>query len=259
GEWAKQDPDAALDWSKSLDGREASRATTGALAEIAKSDPAKAASMVGDLDESARARAYASIAGEWAKQDWGSTESWIAGLPGDQQDEAMGSAIRSLAAEDTALAAQKTLAIAEGAARVNAIEEVSEQMAKDDASGAMDWVMTNGNTEAQKESVGDVMQSWVAQDRVAALGWINNQSEGEVRDAAVQSYVFNDRTGSPQENIALAESIGDERSRERAVGMTAFRWMSEDSEGATQYIQNSDSVSDRMKERLLDGGGRQGQ
>jgi hypothetical protein len=254
GEWAKQDSDGALTWAKSLEGKDGARATSGVLSELAKSDPAKAASMVSEVEEDGRAQAYASIAGEWAKQDWGATESWISGLPADQQDGALGSAIKSLAASDPTLAAQKTLAIPEGNARTNAMEEVSGEMAKTDASGAMSWVMDNGNEDAQKESVGDVMQAWVTQDKGAALGWINEQSEGGVRDAAVQSYVFNDRTGSPQESLVLAETISDDGSRDRAVGMAAFRWVNEDPVPAKEYIQSSDSMSDRMKERLMSRG-----
>ncbi|MDB4295831.1 hypothetical protein N9908_06245 [Akkermansiaceae bacterium] len=255
GEWAKQDPEGAMNWAKSLEGREATRATSGVLSELAKSDPAKAAEMVSEIDEGGRAGAYASIAGEWAKKDWASTEFWIGSLPSDQKDAALGSAIKSLAATDTALAAQKTLGIPEGDARTNAIEEVSGVMAKTDPSGAMDWVMLNGNEDAQRESVGDVMQSWVAEDAQAARTWIDGQAEGEVRDAAVGSYVFNNQSAAPQDNIALAETITDERTRDRAIGMTAYRWMNDDSAAATEYIQNSDAVSDRIKERVLNSGG----
>ena len=44
--------------------------------------------------------------------------------------------------------------------------------------------------------------------------------------------------------------------------MTAWRWMQEDREAATTYIQSSTSLSDEAKERLLEGrggwGGRRG-
>ncbi len=255
GEWAKQDPDGAFNWAKSLEGRDGTRATAGVLAQLAKTDPAKAAGLVGDLDEAAQAGAYASIAGEWAKQDWASTESWISSLPADQQGPALGNAIKSLAVSDTALAAQKALAIPEGDARTEAMEEVSSVMAESDPSGAMDWVMQNGSEEAQSESVGDVMQSWVREDPASARAWIDGQAQGDVRDNAVQSYVFNNQSGSPQENIALAESIGADRSRDRAIGVTAMRWMSQDPDAATGYIQSSESISDGVKERLLNGGG----
>ena len=70
----------------------------------------------------------------------------------------------------------------------------------------------------------------------------------------MQSYVFNDRTGSPQESLVLAETISDDGSRDRAVGMAAFRWVNEDPVPAKEYIQSSDSMSDRMKERLMSRG-----
>jgi hypothetical protein len=47
--------------------------------------------------------------------------------------------------------------------------------------------------------------------------------------------------------------ITDEGDRSRATGIVAARWMQEDKEGATQFINGSDAINDDMKERLLSG------
>lgn len=258
GEWAKQDPDGALAWAKSLDGSDSEQATAKVISQIASTDPERAAGLTMGLEGEALAKANSNIAGEWAKSDWGKTEAFINGLPADQQGDALGAAVRSLASEDPRLAGTKALEIPEGDARNQAVESVAESMARSNPAEAAKWIVENGNEVSQKEAMRDIMGNWVGQDANAAKNWAVAQPEGALRDAAVSSYVMNDSAGSPQENIQLAESISDEGSRGRAIGMTAIRWMGEDKEAATQYIQSSEIVDDRAKEWILGGGGRRG-
>ena len=98
------------------------------------------------------------------------------------------------------------------------------------------------------------MGNWVSQDAEAARTWAVDQPEGALRDSAVSSYILSDTKGDPQENIQLAGSITDERSRGWAIGATTMRWMSEDREAATEYLETSDTIDSRMKERILNGG-----
>ncbi|MFT6865178.1 MAG: hypothetical protein ACJAVK_003752 [Akkermansiaceae bacterium] len=257
GEWAKQDPDGALAWAKTLEGKDSEQATVKALSQIASTDPERAAGLTLGLEGTALASANKDIAGEWAKSDWGKTESFIAGLPADQQGDALGAAVRSLANENPTLAATKALEIPEGGARDEAVESVAESMARENPAEAADWVVKNGTEKSQKDSMREIMGSWVGQDATAAKTWAVEQPEGTLRDAAVSSFVMSDTSGSPQENIQLAETITDEGSRGWAIGMTTMRWMGEDSVGATKYIESSDVIDDRMKERILrNGGGR---
>jgi len=255
-EWAKQDPEGALTWAKSLSGKDGKSALTGVITELAKTDPAKASGLVGELDEGDRARAYASIAAEMGKNDWASTESWIGTLPADQRDGAMASAIRSLASSDSTLAAQRALTLPEGEARTEAMEVVVGELAKEDPAEAVSWVMTNGSEEAQRESIGEAMPAWVASDAQSARAWIDSQASGGVRDAAVRSFVSSNQKAAPLENIELAKTITNDRARDRVIGMTGYRWMSEEPEQAREFFEATDAVSDRVKERILNGGGR---
>lgn len=251
GEWAKQDPEGALAWARTLDGREGAEASVKALSQIATTDPARAAELTAGLEGKPLAEANRSIAGEWAKRDWGQAETFINSLPADQRGDALGSAVASLASQDPALAASKALEIPEGDARNQAIETVAESMAREEPAEAAAWVAQNGSEEAQREAMRDIMGNWVGRDPEAAKEWAVARPEGAVRDSAVSQFVINDRTGSPEANIALAETITDERSRGWAVGMTTMRWMSEDRESAMNYVQNSDLIDERMKERIL--------
>lgn len=249
-EWAKQDADGALAWAQTLDGRDKGQAATGALAQIAKSDPEGAADKLAALGEDAGDRAYSAIATEWAKTDWEATEGWIDSIPEGLRDDAMEDAIGALAVTDTEKAAEKALTF-EGELRSEAFEEVAQVMAGDNASEAMTWVMENGTEADQAEAIGNVMSSWVGQDRGEALEWLNTQSSGEVRDEAVQSFIFNDHSQTDGSTIAMAESITDEGDRERAVGIASFRWLSNDQDSALEYIRSSEVLDDRSRERLL--------
>jgi hypothetical protein len=55
--------------------------------------------------------------------------------------------------------------------------------------------------------------------------------------------------------MQLAESITDERARERSVGVAAMRWMQEDREAATSYLLQSTALGEQAKQRLIDGRG----
>ena len=254
GEWAKQDPEGALAWAKTLEGRDQEQATVKALSQIAATDPERASGLTSGLEGDSLASANNSIASEWAKKDWNATEAFVKGLPADQQGDALGAAVRSLANEDPTLAASKALEIPEGDSRDEAVESVAEAMARENPADAAKWVVANGTEKAQKDAMRDVMGSWVNQDAAAAKTWAVEQPEGEVRDSAVSSYVMSDTKGNPQENIQLAETITDERSRGWAIGMTTMRWMGEDREAATEYIQSSETINEEMKEGILNGG-----
>ena len=141
------------------------------------------------------------------------------------------------------------------------MEDIAREWSREDPAGAAAWVMANGNEEAQSESIGRVVSSWVGQDPAAALEFVNKQPEGDVRDRAASSYVMSNQGGDIQANLKLAETIGDERSRSRAIGMTAVGWMRQDKEAATQYLETTESLSKESKDRIKQwsgGGGDRG-
>lgn len=255
GEWAKQDPEGALAWAKTLEGRDSEQATMKALTQIAATDPERASTLTSSLEGDSLISANRSIASEWAKKDWAATEAFIDKLPSDQQADVLGSAVESLASSDPEHAAVKALELPEGDARDNAVESVATALARENPAEAAAWVMENGNEQSQTEAMRDVMGNWVSQDSESARVWAVEQPEGALRDSAVSSYILSDTKGDPQENIQLAESISDERSRGWAVGATTLRWMSEDRDAATDYLESSEIIGDRMKNRILNGGG----
>lgn len=254
-EWAKLNPDAALAWANSLEGRDKSGALNSVISEMASKDPTKAAQVAATLEGDDQARAYGEIAGKWASTDFAAAEAWIQSLPAESRDRAMSQAIESLAATDPQGAAAKVASIPVGRDRDRAIEDVAESWARKDPAGAAAWVMQQ-ETEDPDDAIRGVISSWTAQDSGAALAFIQQQPAGELRDEATTTYIWSNRGASPQETIQLAETISDEGSRSRTIGMTAMRWMQEDKDAATAYIQQSTVLSDEAKQRIIESEGR---
>lgn len=250
-EWARQDSAGAMAWAQSLEGRDQREAMRGIFSQAAKEDPAKAAGMLASItDEDAKRDAQNSIAREWGGKDWDGAQSWISGLPADQQADAMARAIRGLADEDPQLASTKISAIPEGDERDEAIESIARRWGQDDPAAAADWVMKSGSEEAQTDAIGRVVASWVGQDAEAAYAFIDEQPEGGVRDKAASSYVMSNQRGDVQQNLKLAETIGDERTRSWAIGMTAASWARKDKEAATDYVESTEALSDEARTRI---------
>ncbi len=262
-EWARQDPDAALAWADSLQGREKNDALSAVVREVAAKDPAKAAEMAAAMDPDARGDAYQAIARQWGASNFSDAESWIRSLPADQQDAAMAEAIAGLSLENPELAGQKALSMPDGDEREDAISIAAGNWARTNPAEAANWVMGTGSEDAQRRAMRDIMPTWTAQNDAAALEFVTSQPAGDVRDSAAQAYVWSNRNGDPATVVRVAESITDDGDRMRTVGMAAARWMQQDPSAAGSYIQSSTAIPDRAKERLLSGegwgwGGRRG-
>jgi hypothetical protein len=255
-EWAKLDPDAAIAWANGLTGENQTGALRSIVTELAGSDPTKAAQIASTLtNERDKAAAYGDIAEKLAQKDFASAETFIAGLPSEVRDRAMSDALNVLARTDPQAAAGKLASMAEGDERDRAISGIAEGWARQDPAAAAAWV-SQQTTEDMDDAMRPVIASWTGRDSAAALNWIQSQPQGEVRDEAIGTYIWTNRTGDPQSTMQLAESISDEGDRNRSIFMATRRWMEQDREAATAYIQQSTTLDDEAKQRIIEGGGR---
>jgi len=253
-EWAKLDPEAALAWANTLDGRDKGAALNSVIGEMAAKDPAKAAAIAATLTGEDQVSAYSITASKWASTDFASAEAWIKGLPVESRDAAMGAALQSLAITDPAGAAAKFASMPAGEERDNALPGIAEQWARKDPAATATWVAQQ-QTDDIDDAIRPVIMTWANQDSAAALAFIQQQPQGELRDEATSTYLWSNRSGDPQSSIQLAESISDDGARNRSIGMTVMRWMEEDRDAATAYVQSSTSMDEDTKTRLIEGRG----
>lgn len=254
GEWARQSPDDAMNWAKSLNGSEKGNALSSIISQVAMNDPQKAMSLAGALEGDDRSRANRQIAEALGGKNWDEAQQFIASLPTDQQDDARRRAFDGLASKDPAEAARQLGTFTDEEQRNRATATVAERMSRENPAEAFNLVISSGAA-AQEDAMRNVMMNYARQDSAGALSAIQKIPQGETRDTAIGTYVFASNSTNYSENFALAETITDERDRARAIGVSAAKWMTTDPDAAKAAIQQSTSLSDEMKTRISEGGG----
>ena len=251
GEWAKQNPEAALKWAQTLDDGEAADAIGGIFNELSQKDPQEALRMAATLDDNARGDAYESIAASWAISDYAAADQWINSL-GEGQSKARYAAIESLANASPSQAARETAKLPASGERDELVAEVSREWARQDAPSAFEWLTESGSEGAVEEGIGRVAGALAQEDPERVLDYIDSQDAGEVRDNAVQGYVYGNRDAPPAETIRLAETISGEDDRQRAVTRVAYEWAREDPEATLQYLETTDAIGEDSRERIAE-------
>jgi hypothetical protein len=254
GEWARQNPDEAMNWAKSLNGSEKGNALSSIISQVAMADPNKAMTLRAGLEGDDLSRANRQIAEALGNRSWDEAQQFISGLPADEQDSARRRAFDGLASKDPAEAARQLATFTDEEQRMRATVTVAERMSRENPSEAFNLVVSSGAA-SEDGAMRSVMMNYARQDSAGALRAIQQIPAGETRDSAVGTYVFANNSSNHSENFALAETITDERSRARAIGVSAARWMTTDPEGAKAAIQQSTSLSDDIKTRIMEGGG----
>jgi len=253
-EWARNDPEGALAWARTLGDNERSKAISSVLSEMAASDPAAAAAQLASLGGEDLGRSYREIAKQWGAKNWQEAQAWVNTLPADEQPRALSAAIEGLARENPKLAAAELAKMPADQINGDAVEAAVQGLAREDPANAAKWLVdlkANDTGGAMR----NVMMTWAATDPVAAGQFIREQPPGGLRDDAASTYVWSNRTGDPAETMAVAEMIGNDGRRTRSISQAAASWMREDEPAAKKYIQNTNSIDDDTKKRLLEGGG----
>jgi hypothetical protein len=253
-EWAKQDPAGALSWANGLSS-DKDQALRAVVSEVAKTDPKKASEMLASMTGIEKGRAYRNVATEYGASNFSEAQAWVRTLPADEQAEAMASAIGGLSNKDPNEAARQLALMQAGEAKDRVLSEVVGDLARLDPKAASDLLKSQGSEQGVIDGVGELMPSWVSKDAAGALAFANSLDAGDARDSALQSYVWSNTTSAPSDLVRVAETIADEGDRQRTLGVAAARWMREDETAAKEYIQQSTTLSDDAKQRLIEGRG----
>jgi hypothetical protein len=253
-EWARQNPDEALKWAGGLANGK-TEAIASVVSEIARKDPEKAGSLAGAAQVEDKSSLYRSVAGEYGAKDFQAAKSWIDGLPAEVRSEALAAAIGGLSNKDPRAAMAEWERLPAGDARDDVAVEVIEDLAKTDPVAAGEFLKRQSGEEARIDAARQLMPAWTAKDPVAALSFANSLPQGAERDGALQSYVWTNSSAPSAEVVKAAETINDEGTRNRSVGIVVMRWMREDDAAAKAYLDQSSVISDDMKQRIRDGRG----
>jgi len=253
-EWAKQDPAAALAWANTLT-TEKGQALSSVVGEVAKTDPKKASEMLAGLTGDDLGRAYNSVASQYGATNFTEAQAWIRTLPADDQASALAAAIGGLSNTDPEAASKQLAQMADGNEKDRAISDVVEDWARVNPQAAADFLKLQQSERAQRDGLRQLMPAWVSQNAGAALTYANSLPQGNVRDSALQSYVWSNNSANPSDLVKVAEGIADEGDRSRTMGMAYGRWMREDETAAKAAVEQSTTLSDEAKQRIIEGRG----
>ena len=253
GEWARQNPEDAMAWAKSLNGSEKGNALSSIVSQVAQVDPTKAIAMAATLEGDDKSRAERQISEALGRKDWIAAEKFIAGLPADQQEEARSRAFDGLASENPKEAMKQLASFADDEQRNRATAKVAEEMSRENPQDAFNLVVSS-SAEAQSDAMRNVMMNYARQDSAGALAALEKIPQGDVRDTAIGTYVFASKSTDYAQSFALAETITDEGGRQRAIGVSAAKWMTTDPAAAKAAVQASSALSDEVKQRVMEGG-----
>lgn len=253
GEWAKQDPEAALDWAAGLKSN-SGEAVSSVVLEIAKTDPAKAAELAKGIQGEGAGVARETVAKQWGAKNFTEAAAWANGLPEGQRGGVLASAIEGFSVASPERAAEELEKITDPGEKRKSVPIVAKSYARQDVKGSMAWLQEQDEG-AVRDSMREVMPIWAAADAPAALEFIKGTTSQRVKDRAAETYVWSNKNTSMPELAGVAAMISDEGDRSRSTGIVAARWLEEDKGAATEFINTNASIPQQMKDSLLSGEG----
>ncbi len=96
-----------------------------------------------------------------------------------------------------------------------------------------------------------LVYQWSRYDLTGPAEWLNTQPASPELDRAVATLTYRAASDDPASAMSWAESISDERMRQRSIDRVAREWAGQDPEAFADYVKSSE-FSDEEKQRLLE-------
>jgi hypothetical protein len=281
--WAKIDPMQALDYAKANTGNPFARNTI--LASWVTTDPEAAIAWANDNYDGDRANPYmVGVIRGLAQYDPARASELMATMPFSQErGDALNALLPHIMSQGGDAAKIWASSLEDERLRDGAIRRVSEQLAKDDPQGTVEWLANNGG-DAANGSIDNVMGVWASKDSSAAIAHFEGMPSGELRTNALRGLTNHIATDNPREAANFLDShasdaddntyrqfvwhsfrddpsiaanyiarIGNESERDQMYRRTLEGWMWQDLEGASQWIgsaQLPESVAKHLEGRM---------
>jgi hypothetical protein len=124
-----------------------------------------------------------------------------------------------------------------------------QKWAQNDPAAAAAW-MSNLATDdpAYSRATAEITREWTRYDLTASSEWLNSLTASPELDRAVATYTFRAAEEDPSAAMTWAESISDDRLRSRMMEQVAANWKSDDTEGFTAYLDESDLTTEQREQ-----------
>ncbi|PXA05663.1 hypothetical protein DDZ13_01965 [Coraliomargarita sinensis] len=127
------------------------------------------------------------------------------------------------------------------------------EWAENDPAAAAAWLSSR---EVDERTLGHastaIIRQWTRYDMAASAEWLNSQPSSPELDRAVMSYTYRAAQEDPANAMTWAESISNDRMRDRMMQHVAGNWKSDDPEGFQSYIDSAE-LSEEQKKELQEG------
>jgi hypothetical protein len=223
--WASVDPQASLKWAReneSLKDEEQKRGNElliGVMKGMAETDLAGATELMKELNYGLYLDKAAStlLASAWAKGEQTAID-WVESFPdGKARNSAYEALGKRLIREDIDRAVEWVDSMDESEIKTKIAKETAKAMVILSPDKAADWVARMPAGEARSAGMERVVSQWVERDPVATAEWLNKFPNDQSIDGALA--IFSHQIADKQSQSALqwAQSIEDSERRERVI------------------------------------------
>jgi len=239
-QWARQDPDAALEWASTLDPEQQVGAYSGIINNILESDPQRAAALAMSLDSSDRPKLLGQIAEAWAAQDPAEAVAWANTLSSNDRESSLQEALGSWAVSDPSQAAAYVDQLPEQE-RSSYVLDVVRNWSEQAPADAAAWLGSQPEGEGRAEAMGHLMWNWTTRDPEAAANWLGEQPAGPSYDSGVTglakaaTHAYDD----PSTAVNWASTIENQDLRDSMTQHTLGVWRRQDEEAAQSWANEN--------------------
>jgi hypothetical protein len=258
--WASHEPMAALAWAETELANVPSNLRNSQMRAIirgfAETNPKGAFSYANGLSEetSSDLRLKNRLLGEVIETQirgggLAEAQTTIALMPdGPTKDSLQRELVSEWAAFDPASAATYLQSLGDGAS-TSMKTALIQEWAKNDPAAAAAWLSNlPTDDQAYARATADITREWTRYDLTASSEWLNSLPASPELDRAVATYTFRAAQEDPPAAMSWAESISNEKIRDRMIQQVAASWKSDDPEGFTTYLDSSDLSDDERKQ-----------
>ena len=223
--WASVNPQAALSWAReneSLKDEEQKRGNElliGVMKGMAETDLAGATELMKELNYVLYLENAAStlLASAWAKGEQTAID-WVESFPdGKARNSAYEALGKRLIREDIDRAVEWVDSMDESEIKTKIAKETAKAMVILLPEKAADWVARMPVGEARSASMERVVSQWVEQDPVATAEWLNQFPNDQSIDGALAIFAHEVAEKQPKSALQWAQSIEDSERRERVI------------------------------------------
>lgn len=190
-----------------------------------------------------------------ARKDADSAAKWANELPPGMSRDFVHCAITyGLATEDPERAATILEREVPAHLQPSTARLLAEQWFNKDQQGATAWAQSLNNETARAVACAAIVETWSHKDPTGPVAqWIESLPPGSAYDVAVAAYAGNINATDREAALAWVSTIGDPQLRQLQVESYAKAWLQHDRAEATRWIEQAETLSPEMKQRLLPG------